>query len=55
MYDEKCETCRYYKNTTCRRNAPEIGLIEAVWPITKPDDWCGEFMRKGYEFKTIKL
>jgi hypothetical protein len=29
----------------CRRHAPTPSLsgLEALWPITRADDWCGQF------------
>ena len=53
---ERCETCRYWnKGThvpsgmtvyTCRRTPPTPGAI-TLWPITKHDDWCGEWRARG--------
>ena len=52
-----CENCKYsapYLSDNlnfCRRHAPQSGLTDsqpvmppdAVWPLVKDDDWCGEF------------
>ena len=51
---EKCSKCYFWEfiqkvDGICRRHAPspEIKLInqgtEVVLPLTKIDDWCGEF------------
>jgi hypothetical protein len=34
----------------CRKNAPLVtggmmSAVETVWPITSPNDWCGQFER----------
>ena len=51
--DPACNSCPHWKQATtatgeCRRNPPSpVPLPErrmgAIWPITKADDWCGEF------------
>lgn len=54
--DEKeiCLHCRWWNAITttgdmgtCRRYAPDRhpsdGMSSACWPITFPEDWCGEF------------
>lgn len=33
-----CETCMFYINYRCRRNAPSMKGYPAVYP----SDWCGE-------------
>ena len=58
MKDEKCQDCRYWekldsgtgKEGECRRYAPRGtggGLAAYTWNKTKPNDWCGDFDRKG--------
>jgi hypothetical protein len=52
---ERCETCRYWHKGvymvtglpvyTCRRQPPTPGAI-TMWPVTKHDDWCGEWAAK---------
>lgn len=49
-----CQHCIFWgEHSECRRRAPgpvlagqlELGgnsLYEAVWPETRPDDWCGD-------------
>jgi hypothetical protein len=58
---ENCRTCRFYESNTassgeCRRLPPTfVGLVSGLtqwppltgmWPITNPDDWCGEYANK---------
>jgi hypothetical protein len=41
----------------CRRHAPrpvsalrrDAGEVEANWPVTEPEDFCGEYQGKGFE------
>lgn len=33
-----CDTCMYFKNMRCRRNAPTMKGFPAVYPT----DWCGD-------------
>ena len=54
--DDQCETCKYWDREgglrivgrgtkPCRRYAPiaSTAKVVAQWPLTKPDDWCGEW------------
>ena len=34
----RCQSCMYFINFRCRRNAPTMAGFPAVYP----DDWCGE-------------
>ena len=34
-----CDTCAYYTNTRCRRNAP---VVQHGWPAVFRTDWCGQ-------------
>ena len=57
MIDKRCENCIFWDSITkevsiCRRNAPQARLslvtdnavgVEANWPRTERNDWCGEF------------
>lgn len=45
----KCTTCRFWKRTgehsprgLCRRNAP-TDVTGGIWPVTRDEDWCGEY------------
>jgi hypothetical protein len=49
-----CLTCDFYElpvppavSGSCHRNAPSAGIGGAPffgwWPMTRPDDWCGEW------------
>ena len=52
-----CSNCTFsdpYRSDNlnfCRRHAPQCGLVDtqpaipddAVWPLVKDNDWCGEF------------
>jgi hypothetical protein len=52
---DACARCRYWRRLEanpsqgeCRRRAPRPvtdGGVHSVatWPVTDPDDWCGEF------------
>ncbi len=58
MSEKNCEVCEYWhdlKNEPageCRRYAPhakrsmEAHRAVAAWPITHPNDWCGDFSPK---------
>ena len=49
-----CKGCRYWVEIDpekqlageCHRYAPRpelaVGMKECDWPLTQPDDWCGE-------------
>lgn len=48
---EHCMTCRFYKLAgECRRCPPRMHFtgtrLLRVWPLPKPDDWCGEYKPK---------
>jgi len=56
MKEERCETCRYWKNENisrnesghCRRHPPiksKEFFVYASYPLTKIDYWCGEYER----------
>lgn len=43
---QNCRSCRFYVEASgiCRRRAPLADAREwAMWPITREDDWCGEW------------
>ena len=47
-----CATCRFWAETVreggeCRRYP--LLLSETRWPVTKQDDWCGEYRRNPNE------
>lgn len=51
--DENCDQCRFHLAGMCRRMPPAAhdggrigGLPIAVWPLVRPEDWCGEFRRR---------
>jgi hypothetical protein len=48
-----CESCAYWQqsptqkwNGYCRRYAPRPGDCTQVWPLTKSDDFCGDYSAK---------
>ncbi len=57
MGEKSCEKCEYWQELEdepageCRRYAPhakrrmDSARTVAAWPITHPNDWCGEFSR----------
>lgn len=57
VMERRCDKCEWWFNVECRRFPPcEYVRIEThsdrtvfakQWPITKPDDWCGEFNPKA--------
>ena len=49
--DSCCADCRYWQpigdNGECHRRAPAPHpFTDLDWPITAPDDWCGDFVRE---------
>ena len=46
---ETCSTCRNWKESkaivrgTCRRYPPQPYAGDMCQPVTKADDWCGEY------------
>ena len=49
---ETCQSCTYWvtpgnsaEDGRCKRYAPapHAQTVILVWPVTQPDDWCGEF------------
>jgi len=49
----RCDRCRFWDIEAeedrpdrgwCRRRSPRIATGRARWPITREDDWCGEFV-----------
>ena len=55
-----CENCRFWSpvsgslfeqklaNGECRRKSPVLVVSRGrvrLWPLTKADDWCGDFRR----------
>lgn len=46
---ERCETCRFYLHSECRRYAPRETATSRVfptvglWPSVSALDWCGEW------------
>lgn len=48
----RCETCRFYCGSTCRRHPPVIDKDDSAWsawPSVGPNGWCGEFAPKKQE------
>lgn len=55
MSDERCETCRFWaESTECRRHPPvavrtpddeDVYFISA-WPTSHEHDWCGEYDKR---------
>ena len=52
----KCEDCRYWQHGECHRYAPKPVTPQGVayggfarWPLTNPEDWCGEAEPVGTE------
>lgn len=47
--EECCENCRFYRDRSCRKNAP-MGQAHPdwiwQWPTMEIDDWCGEWQAK---------
>ena len=57
-----CENCKFWQQDNeisymglCRRHAPHPpathpvespGSMDAIWPRTKNEDWCGEWQAK---------
>ena len=58
----KCKTCEYFKchGTSvgeCRKSKPisNQATNEALWPLVKLSDWCGDYVRSDRDFfKTVK-
>ena len=48
MADVRCQNCSVWDEDsgTCRSNAPRLvdEDMGAIWPCTRPDDWCGDFV-----------
>lgn len=42
-----CDTCMYFNNYRCRRNAPTM----AGWPAVYKTDWCGNHKIDKNEMK----
>lgn len=58
MSEQYCNTCEYWKPLSgarklhgtgyCKYGPPttvpnsSLHIITAMWPITDPDDWCGQ-------------
>ena len=48
----RCDECKYWsglgtKDGRCKRMPPAVrDTLGRMWPITSPDDWCGEFKEK---------
>ena len=58
--NKTCEVCLYYQKDEipnrkgeCRLNppvpVPREGNIITTWPVTKKDDWCGQFVSDQVE------
>lgn len=60
MLARRCYDCYYWNEDSkergaCRRHAPAAQVLaadrpgapetSAAWPVTRADDWCGEFHR----------
>lgn len=49
--DERCDNCRFFTPSECRRHAPvylgnpTYAGIKRAWPYTTHFDWCGDFER----------
>lgn len=49
---ERCENCRFYSGSTCRRHPPVIDKDDnawSAWPSVGLYGWCGEFAPKKQE------
>ena len=50
-----CKDCKYWdgnpdRDGVCRRRPPSVFDAErdwGIWPVTGPDDWCGELELRG--------
>ena len=61
MTDRTCAKCAYSgeeikdsqdrQGYQCRRYAPRPAphLKVTTWPHVKPDDWCGEYKKRGHD------
>ena len=40
-----CDTCKHWTGDYCRRfpPVPLNNLMGGTWPMTRPDDYCGEW------------
>jgi hypothetical protein len=58
--NHRCAQCAFYHKLDqhpvdagrCRRYAPKPGELERThkqWPLVYAYDWCGEFVRGGWE------
>ena len=65
MSEARCDNCRFWLKSEkipgtgeCRRHTPrglEDYMPMAYWPVTKQDDWCGEFEAKISPEEKAKL
>lgn len=49
---QECSTCAFYGDEVCVRFPPTLfhtpsGLPGSRWPTVCPEDYCGEFKRRG--------
>lgn len=62
-----CSTCKFWQarptgDGVCRRYAPKPTVIlhtaginpGLVWPATRADEWCGEYLPTSPELKAIR-
>lgn len=57
MSDYRCDRCQWCDPGPpgpfghCRKDTPRIvqGGTVAVWPLVRPEDWCGHFSPKRAE------
>ena len=45
---KKCKTCVFYDSPSCHRNPPPF-------PVTKSDDWCGEYAPKRKDVALVTV
>lgn len=49
---DRCETCKYFSGSTCRRHPPVIDKDDSTWsawPAVGVKGWCGEYAPKSRE------
>lgn len=49
---KECSVCAYYGDEVCVRFPPTLfhtpaGMPGSRWPVVSPQDYCGEFKRRG--------
>ena len=43
----RCDRCMWWWKQECRRLPPTVVGRASRWPVTKPDDFCGEYIPTG--------